>query len=88
MLHLVMPHSTIASQASSYGAEKYTPDSKDCEQAGRPIPHQLKLPKQEVKKHEYHSLRKMVLKDKLFSEEVGAHAALCLDRHCSPENCL
>lgn len=38
------------------------------------FPPELKIPKQEVKKHEYHSLKTMVLKDSLFSEEVGAHA--------------
>ena len=35
---------------------------------------QAKTPKQDVKKHEYHTLKTMVLKDTLFSEEVGAHA--------------
>ena len=37
------------------------------------FPPELKIPKQEVKEHEYHSLKTMVLKDNLFSEEVGAH---------------
>ena len=38
------------------------------------FPPELKIPKQEVKKHEYHSLKTMVLKDNLFFEEVGAYA--------------
>ena len=38
------------------------------------LPPQLKIPKQEVKEHEYHSLKAMVLRDNLFLEEVGAHA--------------
>ena len=32
-----------------------------------------KTRQQEVKKPEYHILKTMVLKDSLFSEEVGAH---------------
>ena len=35
---------------------------------------QAKTPKQEVKKHQYHSLKTMLLKDTLFSDEVGAYA--------------
>ena len=33
-----------------------------------------KTRQQEVKKPEYYTLKTMVLKDSLFSEEVGAHA--------------
>ena len=35
---------------------------------------QTKTRKQEVKKHEYHTIKTMALKDNLFSEKVGAHA--------------
>ena len=37
------------------------------------FPPQLSIPKQEVKKHERHSLNTVVLRDNLLSEEVGAH---------------
>ena len=49
------------------------------------FPHQLKTPKQEVRRHEYHSLKTVVLKGNLFSE-VGAHAASFPDRQSSSEH--
>ena len=36
------------------------------------FPIELKIPKQDVNKHKYHSLKMMMLKDPHFNQEVGA----------------
>ena len=43
------------------------------------FPPELKIPKQEVKNHEYHSLKTKVLKENLFSEEKEMPIQLCID---------
>ena len=38
------------------------------------FPPQVKIPKQKVERHEYHSLKAMVLTGSLFPDKVGVHA--------------
>ena len=37
------------------------------------FPFELKVPKSDIGKHEYHALKIAVVKDSVFQEEVGAH---------------
>ena len=39
----------------------------------RLFPSELKVPKSDVGKHDYHALKVAVVKDSVFQEEVGAH---------------
>ena len=37
------------------------------------FPFELKVPKSDIRKHEYYALKITVVKDSIFQEEVGAH---------------
>ena len=37
------------------------------------FPSELKVPKSDIGKHDYHALKVAVVKDSVFQEEVGAH---------------